>query len=587
MRIRGWWFPCPTLWLVVSPSSLTRTIIWFRRDLRCSDHQPLLEASRLGTVLPLFVLDRQLLFHPETGVARVAFLLATLQAFDQDLRRRGGRLLVRFGDPAAELLRLVREGGATGVMAHTDSERIVGRVRDARVNRLLAAAAVPIRWVEPVGAVDALVPYTRYRQLWQQAVARTPLPAPRQLMVPAPADPDRPTDPADPLADLPVPSLEALGLQPDGKPLPPAGSAAAQSLLRTFLEGPAAQTYYWELSVPSARVTTGLSPHLKFGVLSPRQVVARLAPLVDHPDDRRQRSARQLISRLRWGTSMAQRFRYLPQLELRSLWRCFDQEPWPFNEELYDAWKEGRTGFPMVDAAARCLRGSGGWQELNFRSRAIYASFLANLCGIDWRFGALHFMRHLIDGDCPIDHYQWAMQAGVTQREAQAWTRIYHPGAVAVQRCDPQGLFIRRWLPELAELTNDQLACPPPMAAYPAPILSYEQARRERIRQLAARREAADPALNPARQMAAMPGQPVPFGADRLPAAVVAWAQQERAELFPPPLELAALDPPAQVALESWFRPGVPPGPTRPAAASRHRRGSSGRVNPDQLELWP
>lgn len=406
-------------------------------------------------------------------------------------------------------------------------------------------------------------------------------------MVPAPADPDRPTDPADPLADLPVPSLEALGLQPDGKPLPPAGSAAAQSLLRTFLEGPAAQTYYWELSVPSARVTTGLSPHLKFGVLSPRQVVARLAPLVDHPDDRRQRSARQLISRLRWGTSMAQRFRYLPQLELRSLWRCFDQEPWPFNEELYDAWKEGRTGFPMVDAAARCLRGSGGWQELNFRSRAIYASFLANLCGIDWRFGALQFMRHLIDGDCPIDHYQWAMQAGVTQREAQAWTRIYHPGAVAVQRCDPQGLFIRRWLPELAELTNDQLACPPPMAAYPAPILSYEQARRERIRQLAARREAADPALNPARQMAAMPGQPVPFGADRLPAAVVAWAQQERAELFPPPLELAALDPPAQVALEGWFRPGVRPGPTRPAAASRHRRGSSGRVNPDQLELWP
>jgi deoxyribodipyrimidine photo-lyase len=114
------------------------------------------------------------------------------------------------------------------------------------------------------------------------------------------------------------------------------------------------------------------------------------------------------------GPGFTQRFRYLPQLELRSLYRGFDADGWAFDETLYTAWQQGQTGFPIVDAAARCLTATGGYLALNFRTRAIYASFLSNLGGIDWRYGALHFMRHLIDGDCPIDHYQWAMQSGVT-----------------------------------------------------------------------------------------------------------------------------------------------------------------------------
>ena len=123
-----------------------------------------------------------------------------------------------------------------------------------------------------------------------------------------------------------------------------------------------------------------------------------------------ERSRQQLISRLCLGNGFVQRFRYLPQLELRSLYSVFDEQGWTFDEALYQAWQQGQTGFPIVDAVARCLQATGGWQGLNFRSRAIYSSFLSNLLGIDWRFGALHFMRHLIDGDCPIDHYKWAMR---------------------------------------------------------------------------------------------------------------------------------------------------------------------------------
>jgi len=545
------------------------TVVWFRRDLRLSDHTALSQASRRGAVLPVFVLDRDLLFHPETAVARVAFMLESLKALDGELRQRGGRLLIRSGDPAEVLQQLVRASGAGGVIAHTDSERLVGRVRDARVSRALAAQRIPLHWVEPAGATGELMPYSRWSRQWHQAMTSPALPAPERLVVPAPSEA---------LADLPVPSLEALGLRPDTKPIPTGGSAAALQRLEQFCAGSASRSYYWELSYPSAKVTTGLSPYLKFGVITPRQCLQRLAWLLPRSSgeggrrDPRSRSAVQLASRLRWGCAIHQRFRYLPQLELSALWSPLEGGSrggldaagltselaagglTAEQEELYAAWRDGRTGFPIVDAAARCLQAEGGWLELNFRSRAIYASFLSNLCGIDWRFGALHYMRHLIDGDCPIDHYQWAMQAGVTYHGSKAWTRIYHPGQVAVDRCDPQGLFIRHWLPELRGLTNDQLGAPPPMADYPAPVLDYEQSRRLRLESLEQQRlQIGDVQA----AMARLPRHLHPFGYQRIAGCEVAWADlwtsQPPSALQPSAVDLERLDPTGWQALMSWF----------------------------------
>ncbi len=595
---------------------MAATLIWFRRDLRLADHAVVEAACRRGPVLPVFVLDDALLFHPETAVARVAFLLENLRALDHDWRRIGGRLLVRRGEPAQTLLALARAAGADRLMAHTDSERLVGRVRDARVNRVLAGAGIAVDWIEPAGATGALISYASWRRHWYGAMGAPLHAIPERAVVP---------EPRGALADLPIPSLQQLGLRPDAKPIPPAGTAAAQALLERFCRGAAARRYFWELSYPAAKVSTGLSPYLKFGVISPRQCLRRIEALAGEGDRSLGRSALQLASRLRWAAAITQRFRYLPQLELRSLWSPFDAEPLGFDAELYDAWREGRTGFPIVDAAARCLRAEGGWRELNFRSRAIYASFLANLGGIDWRYGALHFMRHLIDGDCPIDHYQWAMQAGVTYRGEKAWSRIYHPGQVAVDRCDPQGLFIRRWLPELAHLTNDQLGAPPPMAAYPAPILDYEMARRRRIEHLAERRcRLAAPGRRegeiriegqsrirtpgPLAGLAELPADLTPFAAERFPQAVLGWAEDREPALFPPALDLASLDGPARRDLASWLamaRSGSAPGsrsrhpdPLAPSPAtgrspdrgpgSGRRAGRSGgraRLAPGQLSL--
>ena len=521
----------------------------------------------------MFVLDDALLFHPETAVARVEFLLHSLRAFDARLRELGGRLLIERGRPEEVLPRLAQRHGCRQVLAHTDSERLVGRVRDARVGRALQDNGVSLEWIEPAGASAELQPYGAWNRQWHGAMAAALVPEPQRVVVP------------EQVPDTPVPDLRELGLFSDGKPIPEAGSAAALQRLDRFLEGPDARTYYWELSYPSAKVTSGLSPYLKFGVVSPRQCLQRLTAAGqrarEQADRSRLRSIQQLFSRLRWGCSIHQRFRYLPQLELRSLWNAFDDNT-PLTAEqteLYEAWKEGRTGFPIVDAAAHCLRGGGGWLELNFRSRAIYASFLSNLCGIDWRYGALHFMRHLIDGDCPIDHYQWAMQAGATYRGTKAWTRIYHPGQVAVNRCDPHGLFIRRWLPQLERLTNDQLGEPPAWADYPAPVLNYEQARQARVETLSSTRHGIG-AIPLA--LARLPEDLTPFGSDRIAGSQVLWAQERSPELYPEAVDLDRLDQEGWMALLSWFslRRSAETGedaerePRRPRANARPSRRS-------------
>ncbi|WP_197984943.1 deoxyribodipyrimidine photo-lyase [Leptolyngbya sp. Cla-17] len=380
---------------------MSHTIVWFRRDLRIADHAPIYRAALRGGVIPVFIFDRSLLHHPETAVARVAFLLEALKALDQELRDRGGRLIIRFGDPVDVLPKLIRETQAEGIYAYLDFERIYGRVRDAQLNQALAEQGLKIRWFEPAGTTADLIPYPDYRALWYSQMESGVLPTPSRIDLP------------DGVSGEPLPTLAELGHLPDGKPIPPASIHAARQLLQDFL-AEKSDRYYWQLSYPSAEATTGLSPHIKFGVISVRECYMTAKAHDPQGNWKVARSQQQLIARMRWGSGFAQRFRYMPQLEVRSLYSVFDEDGWGFDEELYQAWQEGYTGFPIVDAAARCLKATGGWLALNFRSRALYSSFLSNLLGMDWRYGALHFMRHLIDGDCPIDHYQWAMQAGVT-----------------------------------------------------------------------------------------------------------------------------------------------------------------------------
>ncbi len=537
---------------------MNRTIVWFRRDLRISDHKPLYQAARRGTVVPVFVFDRALLLHPETGSGRVRFMLSCLAALDRDLRSRGGRLILRAGNPVEILPQLIRETGAEGIYSYIDYERIYGRVRDARLNQALAKAGLKIRWFEPLGGTPDLVPYPEYRQLWYREMRSPQIPTPQKIEVP----PDVPSD------ELPV--LESLGHTSDGIPIPEGGTIEARKLLHLFFDSRKAQSYYWQLSYPGANATSGLSPYIKYGAISIRECAQTIWDRRAEPDwksDKRvQRSTHQLISRLRWGSGFTQRFRYLPQLEVRSLYTPFESGPadsllpieelqnggWDYNLDHYEAWKNGETGYPIVDAAARCLQATGGWLALNFRVRAIYASFLCNLVGMDWRYGALHFMRYLIDGDCPIDHYQWAQQAGVTHCLNKAWIRIYNPQQEAIDRCDPQGEFVYRWLPELRHLKPEQLGTPPRVEGYPAPILDYAEARDRRTKRIDDLRHSIIHATDIKPLLTRMPRDITPFGADLFPSDT-SWTQKPTDDLYPAALDLDSLDKQQSKILRTWF----------------------------------
>lgn len=538
------------------------TLVWYRRDLRIHDHEPLYRAARRGSVIPVFVFDRALLLHPETGSGRVRFMLSCLASLDQDLRSRGGRLIFRSGNPVEVLPQLIKETGAEGIYSYSDYERIYGRVRDARLNQALATEGLKIRWFEPPGGTPELMSYPAYRQLWYQQM-RSPLtPTPQSIDVPP-----------DIFSDA-LPTLAQLEHETSDMHIPPGGTTEARKLLNLFFDRGKARSYYWQLSYPGTNATSGLSPYIKYGAISIRDCAQRVWQRQAEPqwaDDKRvQRSSYQLISRLRWGSGFTQRFRYLPQLEVRSLYTPFETGPlanrfsnptmletlkhggWDYNLDHYERWKNGHTGYPIVDAAARCLQSTGGWLALNFRVRAIYASFLCNLIGMDWRYGALHFMRYLIDGDCPIDHYQWAQQAGVTHCLNKAWIRIYNPQQEAVDRCDPEGKFIYRWLPELAHLSPDQLGVPPKTKGYPAPILNYEEARTRRARRMDDLRHDIIHAPNIGPLLTRLPDDVTPFGADLFPSDVT-WAQKPIDELYPAALDLDSLEKPEFQRLRTWF----------------------------------
>jgi deoxyribodipyrimidine photo-lyase len=521
-------------------------------------------------VIPIYFFERSLLQHPETCPAQVAFTLSCLSALDQDLRQLGGHLIIKIGDPVQFLPELVAQTQADGIYAHTDCDRLFCRIRDAQLNRALDRRGMKIRYFDPPGSIAPLVDYPKYRQMWYADMEHPMVPRPQRVLVPEGIPP------------TPLPTLGDLGIASDAKPIPPGGIAPARSLLREFFDTKA-DRYYWQLSYPSAEATTGLSPHIKVGAISVRECVQHARRFLSHGDLRIQRSSKQLISRLRWGSGFHQRFRYLPQLEVCSLYQVFDQDGWDFDAEAYTRWQEGMTGFPIVDAAARCLRATGGWKGLNFRSRALYASFLGNLLAMDWRWGALHFMRHLLDGDCAIDHYQWAMQSGVTHCADKSWTRIYNPGAVAIARCDPEARFIRQWLPELEHVPLERLGDDLSEYGYPAPMLPYPQARKRRVQQLEQQRSTFRQQENIAPHLSRLPEYPIPFGGEHQ-----VWNLEPNPELFPTALDLDRLDQDEAAMLRTWLVAHVDIKPHSPRGLGQGRgKKSRSQSKGVQLSLFP
>jgi deoxyribodipyrimidine photo-lyase len=461
-------------------------IWWLRRDLRLADNQALQAAlARAERVVPLFILDPALWRSPYAGQKRIAFLLAGLRALEADLRARGSALLVRQGAPSAVLAELSGELGGAEVFAEEDytpyARRRDRQAASAARLHLLPGLTVhhPSRPVKSDGSPYTV--YTPFNRAWKAL----PLPGPADLWMP-PAE--IPTLPA--LIGLPIPGEPVLPDQPMFIP----GEAEAQRRLRAFTAGPDAPVYrYGEgRHRPDLQATSSLSPYLRFGMLSARQAVvaalesiqASRLPGVADPAAA-QKCAATFLDELIWREFYQAILFHFPFVRRQSFRSDLRQIAWLNDAQDFEAWRQGRTGYPIVDAAMRQLAGTG-W--MHNRCRMIVASFLTKDLLIDWRWGEQWFMQQLIDGDPAANNGGWQWTAG-TGTDAAPYFRIFNPISQG-EKFDPHGHYIRRWVPELRSLPDEYIHQPWMMPAelqrkigcvigvhYPARIVDHYQAR--------------------------------------------------------------------------------------------------------------
>jgi deoxyribodipyrimidine photo-lyase len=426
------------------------SILWLRRDLRVHDH-PALEAARerADHLVPVFCFDDRLLHGRHASGPRTQFLLECLADLDRSLTARGSRLVVRRGRPEIEIAKLVSQTGADAVHFTGDVSGFARR-RDARVVGALGVGAHEHPGLFALDDLDAIrtgngdpyTVFTPFHRAWARVPRRPVHGAPRRLPpLPPGLDPGR------------LPRLSDLGLGQEVEEPQPGGEHHARKSTRAFASDHA-QGYADNRDLVAAPGTSRLSPHLHFGCVSPRELEDRVLS---------EAFRRQLC----WRDFYAHVLLHFPanaHSEHQARYRGTIR--WSHAQKRFEAWCEGRTGYPLVDAAMRQLR-CEGW--MHNRARLVVGSFLTKDLGIDWRWGERWFMRLLLDGDQASNNGNWQWIASVGVDPQPAFRRMFNP-ARQQARFDPDGAYVRRYLPELADGTG-----------YPDPIVDHANARRQAL----------------------------------------------------------------------------------------------------------
>ncbi len=454
---------------------MKRVIHWFRRDLRLHDNTALSAATRqAGNVFPVFIIEDAFRTGPDVGAARLEYLLRSLAVLRDNLRRGGSELIVRSGKSEVEIPRLARELQAEAVFANARYEPYAQR-RDARVFNELNAMGVgfetfkdAVVWHEQDVLTQAGKPFTvftPYSKAWKARRIPPPCPAidPRKLRLPGPV----------PSEVLPADS-SALGF-PCSQTLWPAGEQAALKRLDDFLQ---ARVFDYAVSRDRADLegTSQLSADFRAGTLGIRHVLAKLADARSRGTPAQQRGAEIYLNELIWREFYLQVIHNFPHVTRGAFRPEYNALEWSGTDAQFAAWCEGRTGYPIVDAAMRCLNATG-W--MHNRLRMVVAMFLTKDLLIHWQRGERYFMQQLVDGDAAANNGGWQWSAG-TGTDAAPYFRIFNPTSQAA-KCDPDGAFVRRWIPELAGVPDEFIHEPwhEPLLApkYPGRIVLHEEQR--------------------------------------------------------------------------------------------------------------
>ena len=466
-------------------------IVWFRRDLRLHDHAALTAALEAAdVVVPLFVFDEPLLDGRWPSANRTWFMRQSVAALAEALAERGAPLRIVSGQPADVVPALARDLRAGEVYVTRDAAPY-GRWRDRAVADRLAVDGIAFRpkrglYVhEPdeVRKTDGgpFTVYSPFRRAWQALDRRPVLPAPDRI--PGPPGAAGRGSRSDPVPEVPPPTA-------DQALIPAPGEDAARDRLARWLDGPIA-SYASSRNRLDREGTSRLSQDLRWGLLSPNEVA--------HRADGAGEGRRVFLQELVWREFYAHVLWHHPRVRREPFQPAFADLAWADDDDGFHAWAEGRTGYPIVDAAMRQLRASG---FVHNRARMIAASFLTKDLLLDWRLGEAEFMRHLTDGDVASNNGGWQWTAS-TGTDPQPYFRIFNP-VLQGQRFDPEGAYVRRWVPELAHVSSKRIHEPWTMSDaeqaearcrigtdYPAPIVDHAAARERALAAFAATKERA------------------------------------------------------------------------------------------------
>jgi deoxyribodipyrimidine photo-lyase len=446
-------------------------IHWLRRDLRIADNPSFVHATSGGSaVIPVYFISAWRGSHVWTGPKRQYFLCGCLASLAGDLEALGGRLIVRQGDAVGGMRDLVLESGAVAVHFNADPDPF-GKLVETRMREMCAELGVECHSHADAsmhGPDEVLTQsgqpyrvYTPYSRNWLGLEKITPLGKPRALKTPSG------------LESLPLPTVAHWGWEvPQADILKP-GERAARERLKRAVSG-IIQSYGAKRDFPGEDGTSRISQDLRFGLVSISTVFAEAMKAQASASPAGRAGIDVFIKELAWREFYFAILHHFPNVldeEFNADWRGL---PWDEPGPLFEAWKEGRTGFPIVDAGMRELCATG---FMHNRVRMITAMFLTKDLHIDWKQGESHFMQHLVDGEIASNNGGWQWSAG-TGADAAPYFRIQNPWSQTA-RYDPAGIYIKRWVPELADVHPSRFLAPPKdgksiAAEYPMPCVDHK-----------------------------------------------------------------------------------------------------------------
>jgi deoxyribodipyrimidine photo-lyase len=449
-------------------------IHWYRRDLRVADHLGLSAAARSGLpVIPVYICSEWKGSHAWTGANRQHFLCESLQSLAHNLEALGGRLIIRHGTAIAALRKLISESHAAELHYTLDPDPF-GKSTETAVQQLCSELGVKC-----YGHADASLHqpgdvltqsgspykvYTPYSRNWLGLPKASPIARPAALRTPTA------------ISSLPLPTVAHWGLSVPTTALVAAGEKAARERLSAAISGKI-QNYSEARDFPALSGTSRISQDLRYGLLSVRTVYAEALKAKTTASLVQQTGIDVFIKELAWREFYFAILHHFPNVldeEFNADWRGL---PWDEPTELFKKWKAGQTGFPLVDAGMRELKATG---FMHNRVRMITAMFLTKDLHIDWKQGESWFMQNLVDGEIASNNGGWQWSAG-TGADAAPYFRIQNPWTQTA-RYDPKGIYIKRWVPELANVHQSQFLEPPksglPLAkGYPLPCVDHKTER--------------------------------------------------------------------------------------------------------------